>query len=173
MKNLLLTGPPRCGKTRLIEEVVKMLPCENGGFYTGEIKEGGRRVGFSIKTLDGKEGVLSHVGIKGRHRVGRYGVNMKNLEGIAVASLLEAARNRRLIAIDEIGRMELLSPEFREAVLICLDCPAPVLGTIMEARNPFADAVKTRSDVQLIRVTQENRDNLPDKLVSLLTKNKP
>ena len=170
MKNLLLSGSPRCGKTTVIMEVVKHLSKSNcGGFYTGEIKESGRRTGFSINTLDGGKGTLSHVNIKGPPRVGRYGVNLADLERIAVPAVLEAVRNRRLVIIDEIGKMELFSEKFREAVLLSLDSPVPVLGTIMESNNPFADAVKRRQDVTLIQVTTENRGSLPDRLVSIIT----
>jgi nucleoside-triphosphatase len=178
MKNILLTGKPRTGKTTVIMEVVKRLTLDGvgkpaapertgcGGFYTGEIKEGGKRMGFSISTLDGVEGILSHVNIKSPHHVGRYGVNLADLESIAVPSMLEAAENRSLIIIDEIGKMELFSPGFREAVVRCLDNAVPVLGTIMEARNPFTDRIKERPDVKLIGVTPGNRDFLPQELTA-------
>lgn len=170
MKNLLLSGPPRCGKTTVIMEVVKRLSRSNcGGFYTDEIKESGRRTGFSIHTLDGGKGTLSHVNIKGPPRVGRYGVNVADLERIGVPALMDAVRNRGLVIIDEIGKMELFSEKFREAVLLSLDSPVPVLGTIMESGNSFADAIKRRRDVTLIQVTTENRDSLPDRLVSIIT----
>ncbi len=180
MNNILLTGKPRTGKTTIIEDVLKRLTKDGaggpaalektgcGGFYTGEIKEGGKRMGFAISTLDGAEGILSHVDIKGPHRVGRYGVNLADLERIAVPSMLEAAANRRLIIIDEIGKMELFSLKFREAVVHCLDSAVPLLGTVMEARNPFTDRIKGRPDVTLIRVTAENRDSLPDRLTAAI-----
>jgi len=46
MKNLLLTGPPGCGKTTLLEKVIERtrVPCI--GFVTKEIREAGRRKGF-------------------------------------------------------------------------------------------------------------------------------
>ena len=40
------------------------------GFFTREIKEEGRRVGFSINTLDGREGILAHKSIDSKYRVG-------------------------------------------------------------------------------------------------------
>ena len=180
MNNILLTGKPRTGKTTIIEDVVKRFTKDGagepatlektgcGGFYTGEIKEGGKRMGFAISTLEGAEGILSHADIKGPHRVGRYGVNLADLERIAVPSMLEAAANRRLIIIDEIGKMELFSPKFKEAVVHCLNSTVPLLGTIMEARNPFTDRIKERPDVTLIRVTAENRDSLPDRLTAAI-----
>ncbi|MFQ6001621.1 MAG: nucleoside-triphosphatase, partial [Anaerolineae bacterium] len=72
---ILLAGRPGVGKTTVIKQVVEMLGGEAGGFYTEEIRQGGRRLGFKIITLEGEEGVLAHVDIKGAPRVSKYGVN--------------------------------------------------------------------------------------------------
>jgi nucleoside-triphosphatase len=78
-----------------------------------------------------------------------------------------------LIVIDEIGKMELLSHKFREAVLLCMDSPAPVLGAILEARSSCAEEIKKGPEVQLITVTEQNRQALPGKLVSLIEEEGP
>ena len=57
--NIRISGPPRCGKSILIEKVVSRIERQVTGFFTREIKGKGRRVGFSINTLDGKEGILA------------------------------------------------------------------------------------------------------------------
>ncbi|MBU4398537.1 MAG: nucleoside-triphosphatase, partial [Planctomycetes bacterium] len=46
-KNLLLTGPPGCGKTTVVRRVIERL-CDHrlAGFYTKEIRQQGSRVGF-------------------------------------------------------------------------------------------------------------------------------
>jgi nucleoside-triphosphatase THEP1 len=59
LKNILLTGPPRCGKSTLIEKLIKQIHRPVTGFFTREMKKKGRRVGFSIVTLDGREGILA------------------------------------------------------------------------------------------------------------------
>ncbi|HID31342.1 MAG TPA: AAA family ATPase, partial [Desulfobacterales bacterium] len=61
------------------------LPCT--GFFTREMRERGRRVGFSIVTLDGRQGVMAHVDIRSRYRVGEYGVKVQNIDRIAVPSM--------------------------------------------------------------------------------------
>jgi len=61
-KNILFTGPPRCGKSTLIEKIVKKINTPATGFFTREIRESGKRVGFSINTLDHRTGVLAHQG---------------------------------------------------------------------------------------------------------------
>ena len=113
----LLTGPPRTGKTTLIKEVIRGYPGKVGGFYTEEIRERNERTGFRLVTIDGKATVLSHVSYRSPYRVGKYGVNVEGLELVGVTALLDAVRNADLVVVDEIGRMEMLSLKFRDAVI--------------------------------------------------------
>jgi nucleoside-triphosphatase len=53
-KNILVTGSPRIGKSTLIERIVSGIQRPLTGFFTKEITDRGKRVGFSIDTLDGK-----------------------------------------------------------------------------------------------------------------------
>lgn len=73
---LLLTGPPGSGKTSLILDAVKHLRQGAGGFYTREIREAGKRVGFEIVTLAGERAILSHHRFSSPYRMGRYGVDV-------------------------------------------------------------------------------------------------
>ncbi|MBU4178886.1 MAG: hypothetical protein KJ625_02965, partial [Actinobacteria bacterium] len=71
-RHLLLTGKPGCGKTTVIRRAVDGRS-DAGGFYTGEVREGGRRTGFSITTLDGRSGILAGTDIESSVHLGRYG----------------------------------------------------------------------------------------------------
>jgi nucleoside-triphosphatase len=70
--------------------------------------------------------------------------------------------------IDEIGKMELFSPRFREAVLEAIRSPKPVLATITKRPNPFADRLKAMQGVVLIEVTPMSRDALPQRIREML-----
>ncbi|MBN2564078.1 MAG: NTPase [Candidatus Eisenbacteria bacterium] len=160
VSNVFVTGRPGVGKTTLIRRVLSELDVRAGGFYTSEIRDGERRVGFSIASLDGERGILAHVDHRGDYRVGRYGVNREDLERVGVAALDRALAKSDLIVMDEIGRMELCSPTFQEAVMRALDSDTSVFGTIQERRNPFLDSVRSRPDVEVIEVTESNRDSM-------------
>jgi nucleoside-triphosphatase len=167
-KNLLVTGLPGTGKTTLIRKVLERLPVEvaASGFFTAEIRESGERVGFTINTLDGRSGVLSHIRIAGDARVGRYGVDVQGFEGL-VLPLLEAGR-AGFYVIDEIGKMECFSQAFCASVKILLDSTTPVLGTVALKGGGFIAEVKARDDVALFDVTVKNRDRLFDEILRTL-----
>jgi nucleoside-triphosphatase len=153
----LLTGRPGTGKTSLIRQAVAGMKGKAGGFYTEEMRSGGIRRGFRLVTLDGQEIVLAHVDIHSRYRVSKYGVDVEALDRVGVPAIRKAAEERDLVVIDEIGKMELFSPGFREVVLQVIDSGKMVLGTIMLNPNPWADAIKRRPQVNLLTVSRDNR----------------
>lgn len=166
--NVLLTGRPGIGKTTLIKRLIEASSLSKGGFYTGEIREKGQRVGFSLTTLDGKETLLAHVKTKSPYRVGRYGVDIDAFEAIGVESIRKAISDNELIIIDEIGRMELFSKKFREIVLQALKT-GRVVATIKKGRGYFIDEIKSRKDVKVIEMNLENRETLSSKLAKIVT----
>lgn len=167
MKNVLLSGPPGCGKTSLIQEVIKNLKgVKTAGFFTSEIRGKGERKGFKITSLDGKEAILSHVDFKGLHKVSKYTVSIENLEMVGLKALIEGLKKADLIVIDEIGKMELFSEAVRQAILEALDSEKKVVGTIMQAPNPFADRIKGRKDIKVISLSRENREAVLQELIS-------
>ncbi|HUS71134.1 MAG TPA: NTPase [Anaerolineae bacterium] len=167
-RTILLTGHPGVGKTTIIREIAESLGDSAGGFYTAEIRERGRRQGFKIVTLHGEEGILSHVDVKGPARVSKYGVNLRDLEGIGVAALIQAVANGRCVVVDEIGKMELLSQRFREVVLAAIEGDSTVVGTVLKARNPWVDDLKALPQVTILEVTEANRDHMAQRVLSLL-----
>jgi nucleoside-triphosphatase len=163
-KNLLVTGKPGVGKTTLIERVVNVLDGRVGGFYTHEIREKGGRVGFRLMTWEGDIGILAHVNLRCPFRVGKYGVDIATMNEIGVPSILKALEEADLIAIDEVGRMELFSDAFKDAVMSALESEKPLLAVIQERPDPFLDGIRHRTDVRLIPVTFQNRDSLVQEL---------
>jgi len=165
-KNILLTGKPRCGKSTLIERIVRQSSMPMTGFFTREIREAGRRLGFRIVTLDGKEGILAHVKIDSPIRLGKYRVNLGDLDGIAVPAMIPMIPEQ-IVVIDEIGKMECCSNRFRTTLEQTLDSPNRVIASIALKGDAFIRKIKGRSDVALILVSEQNRDTLADCLPAI------
>jgi nucleoside-triphosphatase len=63
--------------------------------------------------------------------------------------------------LDELGKMEFLSPAFVILLERVFQSPNPVLGTILYRRHPLGDRLRRTPGVELIQVTTQNRDALP------------
>jgi nucleoside-triphosphatase len=123
-------------------------------------------VGFRIETFAGDRGVLAHVELSGPPRVGKYGVDLEAFERLALPALEPPAGG--VTVVDELGKMELASARFRDAVTALLDTDAPLVATVHAFRHPFTDELKRRPGVELVRLTRANRDDLPDALAARL-----
>ncbi len=156
----LLTGQPGTGKTSLIKEAVAGAKGRVCGFYTEEIRSHGIRQGFRLVTLDGKTATLAHINFQSPYRVSKYGVDIESLDRVGVSALEQVAQECDLVVVDEIGKMELFSPKFREAVRGIINSGKKLLGTIMLSANPYADAIKRQPQVNLITVTRANHQEV-------------
>jgi len=168
-KTVLLTGRPRVGKTTIIKDLAVRLPGKVGGFYTEEIREAGERVGFRLVTLDGWEGILSHVNSKSTRRVSKYGVELEALETIGVEAIQRAIADCDYVVIDEIGKMELYSRKFKDVVLEAVNSAVSVLGTVTMAPEPWVELLKRHPNVQVIEVTYANRNHLGQNILDLMS----
>ena len=155
--NILLTGPPQSGKSTLIEKVIKRVKRPATGFFTRELREKGKRVGFLIETLDGKTGLLAHQNIKSNYRVGKYKVNIEDLNQIAVPSMIPSTADQ-MVVIDEIGKMECFSRLFKETLLRVLSAENQVVGSVTIKGDRFIQKIKNRDDVILISIYENTRD---------------
>ncbi|MCS7251153.1 MAG: NTPase [Anaerolineae bacterium] len=162
---LLLTGRPGVGKTTWIRRVAEALGDRAGGFYTEEIRGLHGRLGFRLVTLDGRAAVFAHVDWVGRtpYRVGRYGVDVEVLNRLGVAAIHEAMVGKEVVLVDEIGKMELFSAAFREALDAVAASPRPLIATITRSPHPWADAFKRRPGLELWELTPANREALFDR----------
>ncbi|MBN1921580.1 MAG: AAA family ATPase [Anaerolineae bacterium] len=171
-KTLLFTGHPQSGKTTVIRKIIAGLGAQAGGFFTEEIFGPGGRQGFELFTLEGQRALLAHKDLRGNNlpRIGRYGVNLNTLEDIGIPALLKAAAAGKVVIVDEIGKMELLSPRFRDTVLQLILGPAVIIGAIIYKPQPQADLFKKLAQVTLWEVNQRNRDQLPQMALEWLAK---
>jgi len=172
---VFLTGAPGVGKTTVLSKAVEALQrrgLKPGGMISREVREGGVRVGFELRDLyTGRTGWLSHVRNPTGPQLGRYRVNLKDLEGIGVRAIEEAVAQAEvgLVVIDEVGPMELFSAAFREAVRKALRSPKPLVGVLHQrAGDRLIDEIRSNPRVTVLEVTYGNRDTLPESVARLV-----
>jgi nucleoside-triphosphatase len=166
---LLITGAPGVGKTTVLINTVEALKAEGvsvGGMISREAREGNARVGFEILDLtNSKRGWLANINQKDGPQVGKYRVNLQDLENIGAKAVMEAAEKCAVLAIDEIGPMELYSRKFKQAVRQALLGQKPVLAVVhAKAKDPLIQEARQREDAEIFIVTLANREALPGKL---------
>ncbi len=165
-----ITGQPGVGKTTVCKAVADRLGRSAGGMICSDITEGdsgdgdrrGRRAGFELLDLQtGAKGVLAHIRGDGP-RVGKYHVNLPDLDRIGVSAILSAI-GTDLIVIDEIAPMELMSQGFIRAVEEALASDTDML-VVLHQRSAHPLAERIRAEFDLITVTRDNRDVIADEI---------
>jgi len=167
---ILLTGLPGCGKTTAVMKIIDNLDSERiVGFYTQEIRQNKTRKGFRWKRLDGAEGTLAHINIKGPSRVSKYGVDVAGFEN-SVVPILDAERTDvELFVIDEIGKMECFSKKFVAAVRRLFASEKSVLATVAKKGASLISEVKKYPGTQLFNLTSAGREKVVAEILQILS----
>ncbi len=167
---ILLTGLPGCGKTTAIMKIIDNLRSDKvAGFYTQEIRQNNIRKGFCWKRLDGAEGTLAHINIKGPLRVGKYGVDVAGFEE-SVVPILDVERvAAELFIIDEIGKMECLSGKFIAAVRRLFASEKSVLATVAQKGSGLISEVKNYPNTEIFNLTRAGRDKTISEILQILS----
>jgi nucleoside-triphosphatase len=168
-----ITGLPSAGKTNTLIQVIKMLEEEGhtvGGMITEPILDDKKRNGLYVMDwMTKKRGVLAATDIHSKFMVGKMGVDLDVLQEIGVQALVNACEKADIIVIDEVGKIEVESDKFRDAVKEALKTEKPMLLTLhKKSRNPLLQDIRRRDDVRILEVTPINRNLLPYKIMKLM-----
>jgi len=160
-----LTGLSGSGKSTVFiicVERLRDMGFSVGGIATPEVRSRGLRTGFSVVDLaTGRRGLLAGVDVSSSFRVGRYGVNLPEFESVALPALDRAKESCDVIAIDEIGRMELFSKPFERRVVDLIRGSKPMVSVLH--RN-YAKLYRDKGTTFV--VSPESREGLPGIVVS-------
>lgn len=167
----LVTGAPGTGKTTVVSKIVIALKARGltvGGMISQEARDCCTRKGFEvIDVATGKNGWLAHVDQKTGPLVGKYHVNLSDLERIGVKAIESATEKCDVVVVDEVGPLELFSKQFKQVVQAALDSSKVVLAVVhAKAKDALIEQAKQSPDAELFTVTVGNRDGLPDLLTT-------
>lgn len=168
-KNLFITGKPGSGKTTLIKEVCRDKSSRFGGFFTEELREGNSRSGFVIRTIDGKHGIFAKKGMKSKYKLDKYGLDLNMLHDIGIQSINNAIEEDKIIVIDEIGSMEIMSEEFRKILIECLNSQNKILATIRHNSQPFTDKIKKMENASLLYLSRQNYPEVKQEILEWIS----
>ena len=178
MVKVLITGRPGVGKStvflRVVEEVASrgFRVC---GFYCPEIRFGGVRRGFRIVSIGlPLEGVLAYVcgEMEGLSNitVGKYCVKLDDAVAVGVRSLDYALGECDVVAIDEVGPMELKAGELGRRIWDALLSPKPVVAVV---HRSIAEEVRSKLVSRSFRtylhvVNELNRSRIHEEVLRAL-----
>jgi len=175
-----ITGMPSVGKTHTLIKIIEKIE-KSGykieGMITEPLMENKKRVGFYCTDWQTKEReVFAHLNFDTKDKVSKYGVNIAVLEKVGVHAIEKAVNDPDIdiIIIDEIGKMEMLSEKFCDAVVEALDSDKPILVTLhKKSRTPLLQDIRRRDDIRILEVTPVNRNLLPYKIEKILAEKLP
>ena len=171
--HLFLTGKVQIGKTTVVDKTIARLGVTPGGFrtYFGEDRRAPHHFLYMSSAARPRSFAPDHA--VAEFRLGADGAPtacqlLPRFEELGL-QCLEAAPSYPLIVLDECGRLEQRLPAFRQRVLELLDGSIPILGVVREEAMGWLEEIRRHPRVQLIPVTEENRDRLPEELASYFT----
>jgi nucleoside-triphosphatase len=149
-----------------VAEVLKVKGYSVGGMISRDVRTSGSRVGFEVMDLNrGNKGWLASVHQERGPQVGKYRVNIGDLNDVGVKAIVEACEKLDVVVIDEIGPMELFSEQFREAVEKAVESRKLVVSTIhWKMSSELIDSIKKREDAAIYILTNENRSHVLEEI---------
>jgi len=175
-KKVLITGPPRCGKSTLISQLIDYYINKKNyiiyGFLTPEIRQSGNRIGFDILDIySGKKSQLSRVGkFKTKYKLGKYNVFIEEFDKYLDNTLNLEGKTIDLIIIDEIGKMELFSKKFQDFIKQIFSSNVSILASIgLKLQHPLKDYLLNLPSVVLLNLNRQNSQPIFEKVISLIS----
>ena len=171
---ILITGPPRSGKSTLIVELIEYFSKRQinvFGFLTPEVREGNNRIGFDIVDIKTKqrEKLARKGNFNAKYHVGKYCVFIEKFEKFISNFENVTLQQEDLIVIDEIGKMELFSKKFQEFIIKIFGSNISIIATIgLAIKHSIKDHLLNLPDVKIFNLNSQNFHSTYQKIISII-----
>lgn len=166
MKNIFLTGKKRVGKSTLIQNILERLNLPVGGYITERTIENNKR-SYIIKSLYDHSESYPIANINDMNCTRE--IFFDSFDTGIVSILEKSFKNRDIIILDELGFFENDSKKFKHKIYELLDSDKIILGVIKDYDCKFLNDIRKRDDISLIEVTEENREDVLDELMKIIS----
>lgn len=167
--HVLIIGPRQVGKSTLINKILKVLEKPVWGFTTKkeeDLYDEKKGNPIYIYPVNGPR-VQSPSNLLGYCHDQKPDVNTEIFEAFA-DTLQPPPAGTSLILMDELGFMESSAEHFKSTILKHMDGTIPILAAVKDKSTPFLDQVKNHPNCKCFFITEENRDELADKVLEFL-----
>ena len=174
-QKILITGPPRCGKSTLISKLIEYYTIKKNysinGFLTPEVQKSGNRIGFDIQDISSKaREKFARIGpYNTSNKLGKYGIFLEGLEKII--SNFESTQFHKidLFIVDEIGKMELFSKKFQDFIIRIFASDLSIIATLgLTVKHPIKDHLLNLPNVKLFNLDRLNFQKTYHKIITML-----
>jgi len=165
LNNLFLTGKIGIGKSTVLKKVLSEIDLSIGGYVTERIYDGHYRKYIARSLNNPKE---EYIIVKSDSRDDSKVWFPKAFEKGLVPILDESLKSKDIIVLDELGASEKDIDVFTSKIFELLDSNKIVFGVLKDVDCKFLNDIKIRDDVTVIRITEENRDNIVDEIVNII-----
>jgi nucleoside-triphosphatase THEP1 len=173
----IVTGNVSEGKTTLLADLSIKLQKKGitvGGFYSPRVMDGDKTTGYDIvdaNTGESRE-FLREAAEKEKADIGKYRVNKQTLlQGHELLSPVQIS-DKKVVIIDEVGRLELDGEGWRDSLESLLKLPGIIL--VFSVRRDFLEPVKKElgiANAEIFDVSKSKSQDLSDIIINKINFN--
>lgn len=177
MKNFFLEGDKFVGKSTVIQQILKEMKVPVSGFYVQRIMDQQKKnVTFELRAASELSLVENKIPTRKEHcfiinKEGKQKRDLTVFSGFGCKLLKEASISERVILLDEIGGIELLSDSFAKNLYEILRQPKKIIGVFKSEKNYQNQRLHSLEKIEISQQRQRLKDAIMESDGAIITMN--